>query len=490
MKVPGMESRVAPRPPRAAEVSSGMARTIRSTIYTIFLLSLSISAMSCDGGPGALPPPPDGTDRAAGEVRTAIESQIGLIAAQPADLAHRAELARIYQANNLLDFAVTTWNQVLEADDDNAEHWYCLSLALQKDGRYEEAIKAAAAARALAPNRSQVWWRPAMWEMDMGRPELAEPLAREAIRVDANNAGGTTALALSLTQTGKLNEAITVLKDLEKKTSHPYIKYLLGQAYQRAGNTELSQGYLQVGKAEKPKFPDPWESRILDADRGADATLARIDRLFDEGKRDEAARVIHEASESMPDNVNLMHRRADLYRTRGDFKRWTMELKRALKIEPENAVTHLNLSIAYRNQENYAQSMSHVVSAIKHNPLMADSHLQLARLHLLNQNVSEAVAALDEAFRLGVDDPREQLQYAHVLLRAGRFDEAERQARLVTFSDSQNPLSWAVLAETLDAQGKRQEAMAALDKGLLLDPNNQALRAIRIRFQRNPIPTG
>jgi tetratricopeptide (TPR) repeat protein len=163
-----------------------------------------------------------------------------------------------------------------------------------------------------------------------------------------------------------------------------------------------------------------------------------------------------------------------------------MELKKALKIEPENAVTHLNLSMAYRQQENYPQAMSHVVSAIKHNPLMSANHLQLARLHLLNDQLGEAAVALDEAFRLGVEDPQEQLQYAHVLLRVGRYAEAEQQAQLVTFADPQNPMSWAVLAETLDAQGRRQDAMASLDKGLLIAPNNQALQGIQRRFRQNP----
>ena len=130
--------------------------------------------------------------------------------------------------------------------------------------------------------------------------------------------------------------------------------------------------------------------------------------------------------------------------------------------------------------------MNHAIAAAKANPLLPQAYLQQARLHLLNNEMPKAVPSLDEAFRLGVQDPQERLQYAHVLLRVGRFEEAERNAFQVTTVDPRNPIAWGVLAETRHAQGRMRAAMEALRSGIQVDPGNEALLMLQQRFSQPP----
>ncbi|MCH2133563.1 MAG: tetratricopeptide repeat protein [Phycisphaerales bacterium] len=465
-----------------------MAHSNRSRLIMTTAALVTLLATGC--GEPDVPPPPQPVDTAVlgGQVREAIEAQLAIVESNPADIEARAQLALLYQANSLPARSVETWDQVVTAQPDIARYWYCRALAFEEQGRYEDALASAKTARSLSPDTPALWWRPAFWELDMGRPEEAEVLASKAMAIAPDNAGSYVAMARSLMDQGRPEEAIPVLDELRKLTPHPYVVYLIGQAYQRNGQPEEAAPFLLQGKATQPPFPDPWNREVLDAQRGIDATIARIDRLLDESQLEAATQVVQEAQVTWPDDVNLVHRRSEIYRRRGDVKKWTLELKKALRMEPENAATHLNLSVAYLQQNERSKARNHAVSAVTYNPSIPAIHVQIAQLLLQENNLGKAAQALDEAFRLGLQDPRQRLQYAHVLLRVGRYAESEQNARKVVAVDQSNPLAWGVLAESLFAQGRREDAMNTLQSGLAIVPGDESLLMLSQRFQQLPTP--
>lgn len=450
---------------------------------TLILLAMA-AITGCDDSPASLPPPPspDQGMTTAGEVRESIDSQLSLIQSDPEDLSMRAELAMIYQANALPRTAISTWNQILQVETENPRYWYMLAQAQHDMGRYESATSTMAIARRLSPESAQLWWQPAFWSIDLGQASEAERLARQSIKIDPDNAGGYVSLALAMMELERPNEARLALEQLRIKVDHPYIRHLIGQTHRRQGESELAASWLALGDARQPNFPDPWQVELQSHRRGIDAMLDRIDELLEQKRNDEAAEIIHGAMKKWPSDINLQHRRSELYRRKGDLKRWLMTLRNAEKLEPENAATHLNLSMAYEKNNDPSQAMTHVVQAIRLNHSMTAAHLQMGRLQILSNNIPQAAISLDTAFELGVEDPRERLQYAHVLLRARRPTDAQREARLVTRINPRDPLGWCVLAEALYAQGKRSDAMNALSDGLAILPGNDSIMMIRARF--------
>ena len=419
----------------------------------------------------------------AGEVKQAIEDKLDLIEVTPGDISTRAELAMIYQANAMPGTSIKTWNQIMAVQTDNPLHWYMLAVAHHDMGNYESAISSIATARSLATDEPQLWWIPAFWSMDMGRTSEAETLARESIRIDPDNSGGHVALALALMEQDRLSDARVILERIRRKVEHPYLRYLIGQTYRRQGQSELADSWLAQGDARQPKFPDPWRTNLESHRRGIDATLDRIDALLDQNKNDEAVGMILDAQRKWPEDVNVLHRRSETYRRKGDLKRWLLTLRKAEDMEPDNAATHLNLSMAYNQNDESSRAMTHAMRSIELNPSVAAAHLQMARLLIVRNDIPEAAGRLDAAFGLGVQDPRERLQYAHVLLRARRAIDAEKEARLVTRVSPDNALGWCVLAESIYAQGRREDAMAALQEGLTILPGNDKIMMIRGRFE-------
>ncbi len=419
----------------------------------------------------------------AGEVKQAIEAQLATIQSDPSNITNRAELAMIYQANAMPQTAVATWNQILSVEPTAPQHWYMLAQAQYKLGNYEDAVSAMATARDASPERSPLWWQPAFWHIEMGQAAEAEALARQSITIDPNNPGGYVACALAIMEQDRPSEARVVLEQLLAKVQHPYIRYLIGQTYQRERQPALAEPWLAQGDPRKPSFPDLWQTELKEFERGIDASLSRIDDLLEQGRNTDASARIQEAMLKWPQDVNLMHRQSEIYRRKGDIRRWLVVLKQAEKIDPENAATHLNLSLAYNQKGDSSLAMTHAMRSIDINPTMTAAHLQLGRLYILSDNLPEAATTLDKAFELGVEDPNERLQYANVLMRARRPADAEREALLVTQVSPTNPLGWCVLAESRYAQFKRDEAFKTLSDGLAVLPRNQSILMMRQKFE-------
>ena len=245
----------------------------------------------------------------------------------------------------------------------------------------------------------------------------------------------------------------------------------------------MAAPWIAQGDARQPDFPDSWQMTLNEYERGIDASLNRIDDLLDQGRNNDASTRIQKAMSKWPEDVNLMHRQSEIYRRKGDINRWLVILKKAEKLEPENAATHLNLSMAYNQNGAASLAMNHALRSIQINPSMTAAHLQLGRLYILNEDLPKAALTLDKAFELGVEDPNERLQYANVLMRARRPSDAEREAILVTQVSPGNALGWCVLAESLYAQFKRDEAFQALSEGLKVLPRNQSILMMRQRFE-------
>ena len=399
----------------------------------------------------------DGPD---GEVKQAIETQLAMIASDPDVLSHRAELAMIYRPTPFQS-AVATWNQVLSVDPERSQYWYMLARAQQQLGEYDAAIAAMKSARE-ASRREPLWWQPAFWHIEMGqaaegiRPTIDCRRPRQCRRLRALACDDGTGQAFR----GTCRPRTTPDQSAASLHSLPG-----GPDISKEGKLELAAPWLAQGDPRKPDFPDPWQTRLSDFERGIDASLSRIDNLLEQGRNNDASARVQEALLKWPEDVNLFHRQSEIYRRKGDIKRWLVILKRAEKLEPENAATHLNLSMAYNQNGDASLAMNHVIEAIKINPAMTAAHLQMGRLHILNDDIPEAATSLDKAFELGVEDPNERLQYAHVLMRARRPADAQGEAMLVTQVAPTNALGWCVLAESLYVQFKRDEAMKATRSG-------------------------
>ncbi|MDG1837931.1 MAG: tetratricopeptide repeat protein [Phycisphaerales bacterium] len=474
---------------------------IQARLLPLLLILLhSCDAPTPDVGPPPSPLHPMVFD---GEVIESISTQIDSILAAPNDAELRRSLGLLYLANGGPAEATTALEQAIILDPADPRSWCFLGMAREQSGDLNGAIIAMANARELAPSHTPLYWRPGFWLIEEGRPEAAMPLFQQAAAEDARSirpspdgAAHRIGRARCLLDLDRPAEAIPILEELRGLVTHYYADYLLGQAYRRSGRSE-DAAQLRIGAtSDPPSFPDPWADAISASKRGLDGRLARIDELLDVNRLRDAANAITQARETWPKEVNLLHRLARLYSLQGNSTAWVRVLKQAARMDPDNAATQHNLSIALTRSGELNEALNHAHLAVSANPNMAEAWMQIGRLIIRLRGLDgapgeddkaaadAALVPIDHAFELGIQTPGEHLMYGHLLLRANRLADAQRVLQRLIERGDADPQAWSILSETWSASGDHQQALRTAIDGLNRFPSQPDLVRIVDRYRR------
>ncbi|MDP7029974.1 MAG: tetratricopeptide repeat protein [Phycisphaerales bacterium] len=459
----------------------------------------------CDRGHSDVGPPPGPIHAGAfdGEVIKSIQDQIALISAQPARADLRRTLGLLYLANGGPEEATTALRQATQLDPRDATAWCFLGVASEETGDVDAAIQAFSEARALAPEHAPLYWRPGFWLLDEGRVseaydlfEGAAALERGSSRPAPDAAAHRIGRARCLLELDRAAEAIPILEELNTLVEHFYVDYLLAQSYRRAGRAADAARLRTAGASEPPSFPDPWMDLRSRAKRGLEGRLSYIEELLATGRLDEATTAIASARATWPENIVLLHRLADLHRGRGKVDAWVRVLKQASRLDPQDAPTHYNLAIALTNARDLQNALTHAHRAADIKPDFVEAWLQIGRLEILLRrldgeeeaadpnDLAAALVPLDRAFEIGVPKAADHVMYGHMLMRAGRLDDAIAVLSKVTDRIDAPPTAWTVLS---DAHRRNSNGRAALEtaiSGINRFPNDPGLQQLVERYRQ------
>jgi TolB-like protein/class 3 adenylate cyclase len=161
-------------------------------------------------------------------------------------------------------------------------------------------------------------------------------------------------------------------------------------------------------------------------------------------------------------------------------------LTRVLSVAPDHAMAHLALGVvdAYTNRANEAIGQFGHALALDRNLASAHAHSGVAKLYIGRGEETEACT--HEALRLSPRDPHAYLWVAGVAiakLAQGADEEAIGWARRSIEANRNYPAPQLLLAAALAYLGRAEEARAALQAALALDPD------FTIRRYRAAAPT-
>jgi tetratricopeptide (TPR) repeat protein len=159
-------------------------------------------------------------------------------------------------------------------------------------------------------------------------------------------------------------------------------------------------------------------------------------------------------------------------------------LGKALEINPASWSAHLMMGSVYLRRNRFEQATAEYVRAISSNSRSAAAHEGLARVALELERYTESATEAERA--LAIDPGFQNARYikAMALIRGG--NEVEGRTVLQDYQQRENDLQTAAsqlaaLAEldktslTLLSEGRPQEAIALLRKGILTYPRNARL---------------
>ena len=299
-------------------------------------------------------------------------------------------------------------------------------------------------------------------------------LAREQFRYMADknpdNPEFAYAIALISLQLNDLKSAETELKQaLSKGKKDPgTVQYYLGQLNEAKNNDEEAITYYRQVKGGEFLVPAQIRTAYLLSKHGQlaearqvlhevqttnneqRAKLAMIEAqlLREANQFDEAYRVLNQALEKLPNDINLIYETGMMADKIGKLDVFEQLMRKLIKIKPD-----------------YAQAYN------------ALGYGMLER----NERIPEAMELVEKALQLAPDDPSIMDSVGWGYYRSGKLDESVKMLRRA-YAGNANPEIAAHLGEVLWVRGDKAEARKIWRESLKNNPGNEPLQAVMKKF--------
>jgi superkiller protein 3 len=146
--------------------------------------------------------------------------------------------------------------------------------------------------------------------------------------------------------------------------------------------------------------------------------------------------------------------------------------RKAAALAPGNEENWLNLTRELMELSRYSDAISAVQNGLAANPKSYALHLRLGAAQLAAGHYAEAEKAFRDLVSAGDPLPTGYVGLAQVLLRTGRAEEAAAELSIAQQKLGPNFLISYFRGLAFDRSGKREEAIAAFQDALKLDPSN------------------
>lgn len=290
------------------------------------------------------------------------------------EVEHYKSLAEDCLVQGKIQEAIAACHLAIKTRPDYIHAYVTLGNALQAGGKIEAAIRSYSQALELQPNFAEVRANIGSMYFKMGRLPEAIAYYQEAIALCPNLAGA---------------------------------HWNLGKVYHKNGNVEAAIACFQRTSELNPQLV------------GADFHFNLGNRLFTEGKRDEAIDSYSKAIAIKPDWAEAYANIASARSQQGNLDAAITYYQKAVDLKPELEVLHSNLANSFLQQGKYESAIASYQSALKIKPDWADVHANLGNAFSMLGQLAEAQASYQEAL---VFKPN----WAEVYCRMGHIQKQDK----------------------------------------------------------------
>ena len=399
------------------------------------------------------------------EVRSAIETLHAELVGSPGELALLTEWATLLDANELDAPALTAWQRLAALQPDEARVHYHVARVSERRGQLDTALAALERVLALEPSYAPAHGRLGRLLLEAGRlDEAAAPLERALVLEP-----GTPGPVLSLARLDLLRgDAAAARARLEPLVAafprEPYANSLLARACATLGDEHSAARHLAAEElAGAPTGRDPWQAEVQ---RRALGFKVRIDRAKARVAAGDPAAAWKELEPlaARGDELALVDTQFQVLIAWGKPEE---VLARHARLAPELAASPMlamKRVLALRALGRTAEALTVLEQEIRRNP--AHPHGPALLGELLGELGRPAEAA--QAFAHARENGDRTLGTALALAAALRAAE-DRTGALAALARASDefpwaPKPWVERCALLAAEGKLEEARAALDE--------------------------
>jgi len=292
------------------------------------------------------------------------------------------------------------------------------------------------------------------------KPQLAIPLLREIVSIDATNVNAQANLGVLLFFDSKYTDAIPHLRAaLKLQTDLSRIQALLGVAEKRTGDATSAQNDLAAS------FPN-----LTDAKIRLQTGLELIELYKSSAHLNKAQSIAATLEQFDPQNPQILLVNQQIARQIMD-----QTLLSLMLTAPDSPETHMVMAGELARQGDRANAITHYREAIRLNPALPGAHFQLAEQLRTAPDPTLNAQAEDEykaALRANQFDELSWRQLAGILAAKGDFKTAEenyRKALALQPTDADAETGLAIALISLNRNG---EAIPLLESAVKHDPTN------------------
>ncbi|HWP43745.1 MAG TPA: tetratricopeptide repeat protein, partial [Blastocatellia bacterium] len=328
--------------------------------------------------------------------------------------------------------------------------------ALHRDGKYDEAIELVKAHLARDAGAPLLHYSLGVLMLAKNDPRAAIPEFEEEIRRNPSLASAHKQLGIAYTHLGEVDEALPFLeKALEIQPEDRDASFQLGLALNKAGRSAEAEKHLLA--AAQSNNPNVYSE------------LGIVYRRLGQDSR--AAEYFRKALANDPRNRVAVLNLGQLLIRMGQKEEGEQLLSR-----------HTELSRWYDQMDRY-QKASRLSGATPGN------FIELARIHLQQENYSEAASAFRRALELDARNLEASLGLADIYLRNGQLDESERWITHMRRVDPDSSDALFLLGLIHIARGRVAEAEQALDSSRRFGPwDGEKHRRLGMQYLRAKQP--
>jgi tetratricopeptide (TPR) repeat protein len=279
--------------------------------------------------------------------------------------------------------------------------------------------------------------------INSGRVTEAEALCRAAVARNADDVNMTALLGATLLKARKIAEAEKYLRQsiqLAPNFAKPYSD--LGLLLLQSRRAEEAASVLQQAAQLEPGDGDVWFNlgkslALLGQGRAADAAFEKSFELNPErkalalaaehqqqGRADQAERLLRELLRNQPDNVDALRLLGVLSLAAGRLQEAERLLKRATHMAPDFAEAQLDLGRVYKEQHKLQAAIEAFERAIALEPGNFLTHFLLGSVLSPAARTEDAITAYRKVLELRPRHSGAWLGLGHALKTAGQQEEA------------------------------------------------------------------
>jgi tetratricopeptide (TPR) repeat protein len=434
-----------------------------------------------------------------------------ILKADPNSVEALNHLAEVLAAQKLYSAAIGYWDKALSLDPGNVDAGIARAIALSENGDQDAATSSLQQIVKTHPDLAVAHFNLGTVYANQKSFRQAADEYREASRLSPADPETRFALAKCLVFLAEYSEAIPILRAYlpnHPKAFEPH--YLLGLSYRGLEQYPQAEEQLRAAAAIEPDHADlqynlglvilrsgrakeavPHLQKAIQLDPAAEGPRLQLAiALKGLNQTQQSAKVYQDVRQT--EQANLLKNqfttegaKANQLLASGQAAQAAEVYRQMLQIQPRDAHTYYNLSLALDMDGKFPAERQALETAIKLDPALAQARSKLGVLDMSQGHPDDAIQNFKKAIELDPQLTEAQLNLATIYDGRRQVKEAEALLRQATEEDPKYAQARFNLGMVLAQQQRFPEAEAELETAVSLDGGNlgaqTALAEVRAR---------